>query len=409
MTKALICKSAGQWREVLELREVSLPPKPAAGMARIKMLAAAVHPSDFGMIAGTYGKAKTFPCVMGREGVGEVVALGSLVEDPEHASISEQSKGAAPQTNSSSIVEGARGWAKVGDIVRIPEETGAWAEVVDVPAQNLIVCPRNLNLKPQQLALSFINPPTALRILEDFVELKAGDVVITNAGKSAVSQAFIQLARQRGLKPCAVVRGKTPEDEAWLKSLGAEMVFDEEEEYFKFFSDPTPLPPPTGTREGDNKQGSAPYLVAAQGRPSGEGVAGRSPENKFRSLREGLGVGLPKPLLALNQIGGESVLKLIKSLGAHGTCVTIGGAAKEPVRYPTRELIFKDVALRGFWMDRWLKEHPDEARAMMGKIWGLMREGKLTQEVAGEFKLAEFKNALEMAEGKRRGKILFVA
>jgi NADPH:quinone reductase-like Zn-dependent oxidoreductase len=314
MAKSLVCKSAGEWPDVLELQEVNLPAHPPAGQSRIRMLAAAIHPSDFGMIAGTYGKAKVFPCVMGREAVGEVI-------DGPHK----------------------------GDIVRIPEEAGVWAELIDAPAAGLVACPKDL--KPEQLALSFINPPTSLRVIEDFLTLKSGDVVVTNAGRSAVSQALIQLAARLGVKSHAVVRNKNADDETWLKSLGAAAVWDETEDYSKQV----------------------------------------------------------KAALALNQVGGESVLKLVKSLRDHGVCVTIGGASKTPVRYPTRELIFKDVQLRGFWMDRWTRENPAKVRPMMEEIWGLMRDGKLSQEIAESYKLENFKDALTKAsEGSRRGKVVFV-
>ena len=315
MAKSLICNSAGDWQEVLELRDATLPAHPTAGHSRNRMLAAGIHPSDFGMIAGTYGKAKVFPCAMGREAVGEVM-------------------------------EGAH----QGEIVRIPEELGVWAEQIDAPSTGLFVCPKDL--KPEQLALSFINPPTSLRVLEDFLTLKADDVIVTNAGRSAVSQAFIQLAARLGVKSHAVIRNKTTEDETWLKSLGAAGVWDETEDYSKQF----------------------------------------------------------KAILALNQVGGESVLKLIKTLRDHGVCVTIGGGSKTPVRYPTRELIFKDVQLRGFWMDRWTRENPTKVRPMMELIWGLMREGKVTQEIAAAYPLADFKEALTKAsEGSRRGKVVLVA
>ena len=52
--------------------------------------------------------------------------------------------------------------------------------------------------------------------------------------------------------------------------------------------------------------------------------------------------------LALNSIGGESALDQIRALGKGGTQVTFGGMSREPVRFPTRELIFKEVRLAGF-------------------------------------------------------------
>jgi trans-2-enoyl-CoA reductase len=347
MSKALICRQSGEWHDVLSLEELKLPPEVAKGFSRVRMLAAAIHPSDFGMIAGTYGKAKVFPCAMGREGVGEVIALGR--GGSERADMGPVGPKAPPQ-NIPRPEGGGRGVGeiKVGDIVRIPEELGVWQEVIDCQSQNLFICPKDL--KPEQLALGFINPPTALRILEDFAALKPGDAVITNAGKSAVSQSLIQLGRDRGLKVHAVVRGKTEGDESWLKSIGAAAVWDETQEYFKEV----------------------------------------------------------KAALALNQVGGPSVLGLIKALADHGVCVTIGGASKELVRYPTRELIFKDAQLRGFWWDRYLRENPAKVRPIMEEIWELMRKGKLTQEIAGKYKLTDYAKALTQAEESRRGKVIFV-
>ena len=61
-------------------------------------------------------------------------------------------------------------------------------------------------------------------------------------------------------------------------------------------------------------------------------------------------------------------------------------------------------------MDRWTRENPTKVRPMMEEIWGLMRDGKLSQEIAAAYKLADFEEALTKAsEGSRRGKVVFVA
>ncbi len=299
-----------------------MPPEDMGiGQVRVKMRAAAVHPSDFGQIAGTYGKSRVLPAVAGREGVGEVIGLSAGVKN-----------------------------LALGEFVRLPEDAGAWRDEIICDAKPLYRLPGKLS--PQQLSLSFINPPTAWRILHDFVWLKRGDSVVTNAGKSAVSEALIKIGAMMGLRVYAVVRNKSAEDEAVLSHWGAAGVFDEADEYFKQI----------------------------------------------------------KAALALNQIGGESVLRLIKALRDGGTCVTIGGALREPVRYPTRELIFNDVRLRGFWMDKWMASHPAwRVRVMMNTIWGLMLRGVLTQTVAGEFPLEEYRRALGAALAPGRlGKVLFV-
>jgi mitochondrial enoyl-[acyl-carrier protein] reductase / trans-2-enoyl-CoA reductase len=321
MAKALICRGAGQWFEQLALVEHELPPAPARGQLRVRLLAAAVHPSDFGLMAGSYGKAISYPAIVGREGVGEVVAVGA----------------------------GVRGFG-LGCRVRMPEALGAWQSELDIPAAGVVRLPKEI--PAEQLALSFINPPTAWRLLEDFVKLRRGDTIITNAGRSAVSQALIQLGVERELNVVAVVRQADSPTCDWLRGLGAGDVVAEDSGY------------------------EASYAGRAR--------------------------------LAINQVGGLSVQRLIKCLGVGGTCVTIGGASKDAVRYPTRELIFSDITLRGFWLDAWYRSHtPAQALQLWRQIWQRMRAGQLHQAVAGSFALADYAQALALAQGgQRQGKVL---
>src|SRR5262249_47615381 len=72
----------------------------------------------------------------------------------------------------------------------------------------------------QQAAMLRINPPTALLLLTDVVELKPGDWVIQNVANSAVGRLLIRLARQRGLRTMNVVRRADVLDE--LRTLGAD-------------------------------------------------------------------------------------------------------------------------------------------------------------------------------------------
>src|SRR5262244_4393370 len=65
-----------------------------------------------------------------------------------------------------------------------------------------------------------INPPTALLMLSDLVDLKRGDWVIQNVANSAVGRLLIRLARGRGLKTMNVVRRDSLFGE--LKNLGAD-------------------------------------------------------------------------------------------------------------------------------------------------------------------------------------------
>ncbi|MFP4157500.1 MAG: zinc-dependent alcohol dehydrogenase family protein [Opitutales bacterium] len=173
------------------LRVESLPiPEPGPGEVRVKLAAATINPSDYGMIGGSYGRLRELPAVAGREGVGVVDALGAGVDR-----------------------------FGIGDRVRFPEG-GAWQEFACVAAEELFSVAPEVPL--EQAAISFINPPTAYCLLTKIVDLKPGDWVLQNAGNSAVGLSVIQMARAIGLKTISQVRRE--ELVAPLREAGADQV-----------------------------------------------------------------------------------------------------------------------------------------------------------------------------------------
>ena len=101
----------GKPLEVLSLEFVPMP-KPAKDEVLIELLASTIHPSDFGLINGSYGKLRDLPAVGGREGVGKVVDAGSKMD------------------------------SKVkGKLVAMPEHSGTWQEFVVSKSDDLILLP----------------------------------------------------------------------------------------------------------------------------------------------------------------------------------------------------------------------------------------------------------------------------
>jgi mitochondrial enoyl-[acyl-carrier protein] reductase / trans-2-enoyl-CoA reductase len=311
--------------DVIEAVEVEVP-APGPGEALVALRAAGIHYSDLGLINGTYGRALALPAIAGREGVGEVVALGPGVTS-----------------------------LTVGALVRMPEDAGVWCEALVAKADDLFLIPESVPL--EQAALAFINPPTAWRMLHDFVELRPGDWLVQNAGTSAVGVLVAQLARHLGWRCLSIVRDGAAAER--LRAAGAAAVATEDSGYEK---NPGAL------------TGGAP------------------------------------PRLALNAIGGESVGRLCRALAPGGVVVTYGGVTAEPMRFPTRYLIFQDIALRGFWMDAWARARPAEARELWARMLGLARAGVIAQPVAGRYPLAQWRAALEHAfRPGRAGKVIFTA
>jgi len=323
---AAVYRATGAASEVLRLEPDSSVRAPAAGEALVVLETAVIHPSDFGMIAGTYGRLRALPAVAGREGVGRVAAVGVGVTE------------VAP-----------------GDRVRMPEDAGVWRDAVVAPAAALRLVPADL---PAELAAqSFINPPTAWLLLRDFAPLKAGDWVVQNAGNSAVGECVIQLARSLGLHTASMVRSPEKHGQR-LRALGADIVLADDKEAVK-------------------------------------------------TLAKALPAGIA-PRLALNSIGGPSAITLARALGPDGALITFGGMSAEPVRFPTREFIFKNLACRGFWMDRWARTAPPAALdAVLAEVHDRLRSGALRLAVDSVHPLADIAGALaRAAAGGRDGKVL---
>ena len=321
--RALVYREYGDPEAVLHLEEQTIS-SIAPNQVLIKRLAGVIHPSDFGKIRGTYGRLSKLPAIAGREGVGEIYEAGSEVRK-----------------------------LKCGMHVRIPEDVGTWQDYCVLEADEICYVPSNLSI--ETAAQAFINPPTALRLLNDFVPLHAGDWVIQNAANSCVGRCVIQLAKIYGYKTINVVRDIS--QAACLKALGATCVVT---------------------------------------------------QDQLRSIRDFTGGALPT--LALNSVGGESALNLIKALAENGIMVTFGAMAGDKVRFPTRELIFKNIQLRGFWMDRWSRLRPKlEYDACLQQIFSLLQSKRLVLPVAETYPLNQWQTALEKSQQSNlNGKILFV-
>lgn len=156
------------------VNDLPLPPL-GSGEVLVRTLATPIHPADLNAIEGKYPGTPKPPFVGGREGAGEIVALGPEVST----------------------------WS-VGDLVLLPPGAGTWREYTTHPADLPVAVPAGV--APEQAALLRVNPGTALRMLRDFVDLQPGEWIVQNAGNSAVGRAVCQLARHFGWHTVNLVR-----------------------------------------------------------------------------------------------------------------------------------------------------------------------------------------------------------
>lgn len=161
------------------------PPEPAPDEVLVAMRFAPINPADLLMIAGRYPHAEELPCVIGAEGVGEVIRVGAAVRR-----------------------------LRVGDRV-LPLVRGNWCSWRVLQEDDLTLAPAGLPL--EQAAMLRINASTAWRLLSGR-GLAQGDIVIQNAARSSVARFVRLLAAERGIRVLNVVREPRAEDDraAWL-------------------------------------------------------------------------------------------------------------------------------------------------------------------------------------------------
>ncbi|KAM0756121.1 NAD(P)-binding protein [Meredithblackwellia eburnea MCA 4105] len=328
-TRAVVFASHGDPTQVLRGHSYELP-QLSKGQVRVKFELSAINPADINVIQGVYPSKPAVRkdigpeplSIMGNEGVGRVEGFE---EDGEVEKV-----------------------LKVGDrVVMGSAQLGTWQSYSNLPFKSLIPISSNPSLTAAQAGTISINPPTALRMLADYIpldptsprhnELKGKKQwVIQNGANSAVGIAAIQLAKAWGVGTINLVRDR-PDLEGLkgeLKALGADHVLSYEE----FLEDP------------------------------------KATRSKIKEWTSGGSLRL-----ALNCVGGKETTEMCKLLDLEGVLVTYGGMAKQSLKIPPSLFIFKKLQLAGFWYSNWVETHPEERITMMKSLAQLIADGKLKE------------------------------
>lgn len=239
----------------------------------------------------------------------------------------------------------------VGTTVLLPAGCGTWSSHIVAEAATLIPLPATGD--PVQLGMLTVNPPTALLMLRDFVSLTEGDWVIQNGGNSAVGGYVNQLAKLKGCRTVSVVR-----------------------------------------RESAIPAVEAADVVLVDGRDLAKRVAAATGHARVR--------------LGLDCVAGSATQRLATCLAEGGTLVNYGSMSGDPCTVSASSLVFRDVTLRGFWLQRWfMRSQPAEKMAVFGELAQLVAHGQLSARVQATFDVRHVRDAVRLAaRGEREGKVL---
>lgn len=266
------------------------------------------------MVLGKYPLLPKLPGTPGNEFVAEVMAVGTYIKD---------------------LDIGQR-------VVPFYPGLGSWRSHMVVKREEVFAIPNKMDLVAA--ATVTINPCTAYRMLNDFVKMRVGDVVIQNAANGSVGRMVHQMCKMWGLKSVGVIRDRPNvvllKEE--LKRLGATEIYTEEE-------------------------------IAC-------------PDIFTKCIT--------KPILALNCVGGRSAEVISQHLSVNGVMVTYGGMSRQPFMVSPEGLIFQQQKFLSFWIAHWNRKFsraPRLRKAMLDDVIGIVNNQNFMQPKTQLIPLEKYK------------------
>ncbi|MHA1777840.1 MAG: zinc-binding dehydrogenase [Promethearchaeota archaeon] len=334
-----------QHGDLSQIKIGELPsPAPSSHEILIKTEYAAVNHLDLFVLRGWPGLALKLPHVMGSDGAGVVVKIGSNVDNLQIGNRVLINPG---------IGCGQCEYCLNGQqslcnhfVIKGEHVNGTFAEFFCIPEQNVMKIPDNISFEKAAAApLTFL---TAWRMLVSKAQVQPNDFVLVQGASGGVSIAAIQIAKIFGAKVIATT--SSAEKVAKVKKIGADFVINYQEtpDYRKYIY-----------KEITHKQGID---------------------------------------IAVDSVGKATFNTSVKLLNKGGKLVTCGATTGPKVEIDIRNLFWKQISLIGSTMS-----NNQEFRQVMQLIF----DEKLIPQIDSIFPLEQLREAEQkLEEGTHFGKIL---
>jgi trans-2-enoyl-CoA reductase len=242
---------------------------------------------------------------------------------------------------------------KPGQLVLLPVRAGPWAEKTVVRAMECMPLPSDVD--PAQVCMLQINALTARVLLSDFRMLGKGDWIIQNPGSSSVAQYIIQMAEMQGIRTVNLIR--RPERALQLEALGADVVL----------------------------------------------LDGADLDKRVQVATNGAEISL-----AFDGTAGAATDRMAACLSRGGLVVSYGAVSRDPIQLSVLQTVFRGIRLRGFWLYPWKRKDTVRTNNWLRELAEDFEASRLITEVAGEFTLGQWREALELAASSdRNGRVVF--
>ena len=232
---------------------------------------------------------------------------------------------------------------------------GSWQEYIAISPAAFLPIPDSV---PDSSAAQFlVNPITVIGMLEELA-VPAGEYLVQTAAGSVLGRQLITVAKQRGIKTINLIR--RPEGAAELLALGADHVIV--------------------TTETENIPAAVHELTGGKG-----------------------------AYAAVDAVAGDSTAACTGSVRAGGTVIIYGAMAGIEFKGSVVDTLFRQVTIRGFWLNVWLGSIGDRKTEVFKQVLGMLADGSLVPLAGKSFPLADVVEAFKHSQSEARGgKVLLV-
>jgi NADPH:quinone reductase-like Zn-dependent oxidoreductase len=232
---------------------------------------------------------------------------------------------------------------------------GSWQQYVAVPAASFMPVPDSVS--DESAAQFLVNPVTVVGMLEQLAA-PAGEYILQSAAGSTLGRQFIALAKKQGVKTINLVRRAEQAEE--LKALGADVVL---------------------CTETDD--------IAARVKEvtGGKGAWG-----------------------AIDAVGGPLTQRISGAVRDGGSVYIYGAMSGLEFTGSIVDCLFRNVAIRGFWLNIYLGSLTPERKAeVFAQVVDMLADGSLAPYSGQKFSLADVVEAVQASQATARaGKVLLV-
>uniref|UniRef100_A0A0B6Z5Y9 Enoyl reductase (ER) domain-containing protein n=1 Tax=Arion vulgaris TaxID=1028688 RepID=A0A0B6Z5Y9_9EUPU len=245
---------------------------------------------------------------------------------------------------------------KIGDRVIALDfaKSGGASEVFVAPAEAVFPVPEHLSLV--DAAATVVSYSTAMMALSRKAKLKQRERVLITAAAGATGLAAVDIARN--LFDCEVIAVCGGVDKCnFLKERGANYTIDYTKENIR---------------------------------------------ERVKEITKGRGVDV-----VMDQVGGDTLLDCIKSLGFEGRALTVGYAAGSIPNIPANQLLLKSSSLIGVFWGSYALSNPAAFMESITQVFEALSQKKIHPYVGNTFKLEQINEAFQfILDRKSVGKVV---